>query len=211
MHASFARALTLIVIFSIASSSQAAIIGPYSVDANTLHLWHLNDSAVPIQDASGVATPINLASLGGGTGQSLGATSFAGFGTAYSGVATAETGIFAKTPVSGAGDDTSTASFRGPGGGYTYEMILRADFDPTVTPTSYQLFSFENDSTTNRDFQFILAHGPDAGTDHLLKFIQISGSVVTVDSSLFSIVQGHWYHVAVAYNGNQGAAGNLIL
>ena len=53
--------------FSVLGSTRvlhAAIIGPYTADANTLHLWHLNDSAVPVLDDAGVATPINLQSLG---------------------------------------------------------------------------------------------------------------------------------------------------
>jgi hypothetical protein len=198
-------------IILVAQYASAAIIGPYAMDANTLHLWHLDDSAVPVLDVPGVATPINLASLGTAAGGSLGAASFGppSFGTAYSSVATANTGLFAKTPANSTADNTSTASFRNATtGAFTYEMIMRADFDPAVTPTSFQLISNDNDSGA-RDFQFTLNHTADPGTNHFLQFTQISPSIVTVDSSAFSITQGHWYHVAVTYDGNAGAANNM--
>src|SRR5262245_13785117 len=120
--ASCVSALSLVL--AISSSAAAAIIGPYSVDANTLHLWHINDSAVPILDASGVATPIDLASLGTTAGGTLGAASFSpAFGTAYSGVAVTSTGIYAKTPANSTSDNTSTASFRNATtGAFTYEL-----------------------------------------------------------------------------------------
>ena len=32
-------------------TAQAIIVGPYTADANTLHLWHMDASAVPVPDA----------------------------------------------------------------------------------------------------------------------------------------------------------------
>ena len=32
-------------------TAQASIVGPYTADANTLHLWHMDASAVPVPDA----------------------------------------------------------------------------------------------------------------------------------------------------------------
>jgi hypothetical protein len=45
--------------------AQASIVGPYTADASTLHLWHMDASAVPVPDA--VATGgINLVNLANG-------------------------------------------------------------------------------------------------------------------------------------------------
>src|ERR1022692_2735301 len=57
---------------------QAVILGPYTPDANTLHLWHLDESAVPAVDSA--PSGINLTKLGGTA--SLGSSSFSGFGNA---------------------------------------------------------------------------------------------------------------------------------
>src|SRR3990172_2307969 len=145
-------------VFFVGRNSHSAVIGPYAVDANTLHLWHLEDAAVPVLDATGVATPIDLTSLGLAAGGSLGAASYSppSFGNAYSGVAVLNTGLYAKTPANSTSDNTSTASFRNATtGAFTYELIMRADFDPTLAGASYQIISNDNDSGT-RDFQFTL-------------------------------------------------------
>jgi hypothetical protein len=190
--------------------SHAAIIGSYAVDANTLHLWHLEDTAVPVLDAAGVATPIDLTSLGLVAGGSLGAASFnpPSFGNAYSGVNVLNTGLYAKTPANSTSDNTSTASFRNATtGAFTYELIMRADFDPTLAGASYQIISNDNDSSP-RDFQFTLNYAG-TGSDFFLEFTEISPSIVALDSSPFSITQGHWYHVAVTYNGSENTADNM--
>lgn len=190
---------------------QAEIIGPYSVDANTLHLWHIEDTDVPVLDASGVATPIDLTSLGTAAGGSLGAASYSpAFGKAYTGVGVANTGLFAKTPTNSTADNTSTASLRNATtGAFTYELIFRADFDPTVTPAIIQLISNDNDSG-ERDFQFTMVHSG-TGNNFNLEFIEISPSTLAFPSSNFPVVQGHWYHAAVTYDGNENTADNLKL
>src|SRR5262245_20441252 len=69
---------------------QAAIVGPYAVDSNTMHLWHLDEATTPAADQahynySGTFTikpdsnqPLN-ALFGGAT---LNNASYSGFGTA---------------------------------------------------------------------------------------------------------------------------------
>jgi hypothetical protein len=58
--------------------AQSAILGPYSSDANTLHLWHM-DTGVPVIDAVS-SGGTNLTVAGGGA--TLTDASFPGFGTA---------------------------------------------------------------------------------------------------------------------------------
>jgi hypothetical protein len=56
-----------------------AALTPYTVDADTLHLWHLDESETPCVNAAGGT---NLMMLGGDA--TLGNLSFPGFGTALS-------------------------------------------------------------------------------------------------------------------------------
>ena len=37
--------------FFVQHNARAVIVGPYSPDANTLHLWHMDSGAVPVPDA----------------------------------------------------------------------------------------------------------------------------------------------------------------
>src|SRR4051812_28198024 len=84
--------------------SRAAITGPYATDANTLHLWHLDEAATPAVDQAhynynGAFTvkadanqPLN-ALFGTAT---LGSASAAGFGSALN-VAANNSGLAALT------------------------------------------------------------------------------------------------------------------
>src|SRR5690348_11888299 len=63
----------------IAGNSQADIVGPYTADVNTLHLWHMDQSTVPVLDSvptggTNLTSLHNLATLGN--------ASFPGFGSA---------------------------------------------------------------------------------------------------------------------------------
>ena len=59
-------------------TAQAGIAGPYTADANTLHLWHM-DTDVPVLDAV-VTGGTNIVALGGDA--TLTNSSAPGFGTA---------------------------------------------------------------------------------------------------------------------------------
>src|ERR1035441_8105847 len=50
-------------VLSACCCARALIVGPYSLDASTLHLWHLNETAVPALDSAPGGT--NLTALGG--------------------------------------------------------------------------------------------------------------------------------------------------
>src|ERR1035438_4496857 len=73
-------------ILTICCYAQALIVGPYSLDASTLHLWHLNEAAVPALDS--VTGGTNLTAPGGSA--TLGNASYSGFGTALSTATTSD-------------------------------------------------------------------------------------------------------------------------
>jgi hypothetical protein len=45
-----ARASLAVLICAASRSATAAISGPYTVDANTMHLWHLDELTAPAAD-----------------------------------------------------------------------------------------------------------------------------------------------------------------
>src|SRR5262245_50942721 len=60
-----------------ASPLRAAILGPYTADANTLHLYHLDETGTPVADAGTAPQPMN----GAINSPTFGNPSFTGFGT----------------------------------------------------------------------------------------------------------------------------------
>jgi hypothetical protein len=208
---------------SVADSAEA--FQPYTADSNTLHLWHLDEIDQPAADAGSNAVTMTTLNANG----RLWAPSLAGFGTGLNpsaGRGTAGGGVLSALPLAnGAGDDT-TMTYTGAGGAFTFEGIVRIDFDPTIAATpanSMQIVTGEGDTGANRVWQFRLVPiggpGNAAGTAPLLEFINLHGDVGAQSLSIAlpvtgdpdAIAQGNWYHVAVAYDGNEATAGNFKL
>ncbi len=74
MFAARSLAVCVAVVLSLFSMrvANAVILGPYTSDGATLHLWHLNESGAPAIDSASGGT--NLTSLANGA--TLGGTSF---------------------------------------------------------------------------------------------------------------------------------------
>ena len=82
---SLATVVALTLVASAGSTARAAIVGPYTVDANTMHLFHFDETSNPISDDPGVVNDYTLGTGGfdGGNVGTLGHASFdASFGTA---------------------------------------------------------------------------------------------------------------------------------
>src|SRR5262249_7068573 len=86
---SFLAAIAVLTMAGLSNrTSSGGTFGPFTVDADTLHLWHMDDAAGPVLDAPGVAAPLSLtlvdqatANPGVGANTTLSNTAFAGFGT----------------------------------------------------------------------------------------------------------------------------------
>src|SRR5690242_13228112 len=149
------RVLTLLVavglIFS-SFSAQAIIVGPYALDANTLHLWHLNETTVPAIDA--VAAGTNLTVLG--TGAALNLSSFAGFGTALSTTGNIAAYLAPRALANSTADDTAMTYADTTTGAFTIEGIVRVDWDPaTFSRGNVPLYLITGENETgNRPWQF---------------------------------------------------------
>ena len=204
---------------------------PYAVDGNTLHLWDLNGAATPVADR--VYGPSNLSLLALGGGATLGNASLSGFGSALNtnfGYNTATGGYLAAKSASATAADTVLTPLAGADGAFSYEALVRLDFDPLVaktgSPARMQIIAAEDDfaQNPNRIFQFALAPvGGLANPDPTprLVFINIDTDPVTLGEQPQTLetsipgtgdhapVQGAWYHVAVTYDGVQNTASNL--
>ena len=207
-----ARAIGILVGFLCSFTASAYIVGPYSVDANTLHLWHLNESDTPAIDSVPAGT--NLMALDGSA--RLGASAFAGYGTALNTRGTNATGggvtagLSLRPLAAGSLADDAYITYANPAtGAFTVEAIVRTDFDPATYTNSASMFivTAENDYTTNRPWQFRLRPpGEPAGsTSFRLTFFEsnpdtyLEGLVPT--SGADALAQGSWYHVAATFTG----------
>ena len=198
---------------------------PYISDSSTLHLWHLDEIAAPATDAAAGGTP--LTSLANGA--LMWSPSLAGFDTGLNpsaGRGTATGGVLSALPLAADASDNATLAYAGADGAFTFEAILRLDFDPAVAPASVapmQIVTGEGDVAAERVWQFrvipIGATNNTTGTAPLLEFINLRGEAAVqslsaplpVGAAPNAAVQGGWYHVAVAYNGAEATADNLKL
>lgn len=219
-----------------AAASRAEILGPYTPDENTLHLWHMNEATPPVADA--VANGTDLTALENGA--TLGNESFTGakgFGTAvgtYTGNPATRPGsagqdcYLAALPLQNGPADNVTMSYAGSTDAFTYEALVRIDFNPTATFGAdgwgqgknlfMQIINGDADENANRVFQFRLAPiGTLNGNSSILvEFINVnkgetpqSLTATVPTEGPDAIREGAWYHVAVSYNGQPDQADNL--
>src|SRR5947208_3819592 len=72
--------IPLFLLFLQVGIAHATVNGPYTPDADTLHLWHMNEHTAPVVDVG--ADGLHLTALRNGA--TLGNGSYKGFGTALS-------------------------------------------------------------------------------------------------------------------------------
>lgn len=174
------------------STTQAAIVGPYIADGNTLHLWQFDEAS----DATSASDSAGSVALLSGNNATFGNASFSGFGNAGS-TAAEDNAQF----LSAAG--TTYAPPDGTDGAFTYEAMIN------VSTISDQQQIFSMDANADRAFQFRLLGGN-------LDFVKIGGGVQTFSAAIPTIgadafVANEWFHVAVTYNGDENTADNLSL
>jgi peptidoglycan/xylan/chitin deacetylase (PgdA/CDA1 family) len=227
--------LTIIVLIQ-GMMARAEIIAPYTPDEHTLHLWHLNEQVAPVADA--IHGGLDLAQLENGA--TLENESYVGtkkFGTALGtyvgnpalppGCAGQNAGLAAQPLQNGRGDNVPL-HYAGAANAFTYESIVRVDFDPSANfgPEGWgrgktifmQIICGDADENTDRVFQFRLAPiGTLNGNEQpLLEFINLNqGSNIQSLTAPIptdgpdAIRVGEWYHLAVSYDGQPEHPDNL--
>ncbi len=198
VHITKAAALASVIAIPLLTGVvNAAIVGPYTADANTKHLWHMDDSSSPATPASGVVGSFNLAADQGknNTGlATLGNTAYSGFGSAGSTSSGSSTGF--------KGSAIAASAVTGAGGAFTFEALINVS---TLTP-GQDILSMEGETTAARAFQFRISSGN-------LTFTNINGgspgAIAIPTTGDDAWVANEWFHVAATYTGAEGDAGNF--
>jgi hypothetical protein len=205
-------------------TSRGSNLRPYTPDADTIHLWHMNDQSVPVIDMG--SDGMHLPALRNGA--TLGNVSYRGFGTALStydggpetpGDAAHDAYLAARPLVNGLGDNV-VINYAGASGAFTFEAMLRIDFDPegnfstnsaaTNHGSFLQIINLDADENTNRvcQFRFVPIGVLKSNTEPLLEFINLnkdknpqSLTAAIPTTGPDAIRFGNWYHAAVTYDG----------
>jgi hypothetical protein len=244
----------------LAEPARGAVTGPYTVDANTLQLWHLNEGAAATSAANAVGGGLTM--QGVLNGATLGNGSFAGFGTSLDVSAGSDSlvsndnprvimpphrAILAGAPalsilnggtdpVDDALDDVSLTYADPTTGAFTFEMIVKFNsaydplqpfrnvgpLDPPSNPGSYsmELLTGEGDlDPSTRPFQFRLNQvGITSAGDATNPKLEFHNIALQTGAPFFGVIpltgehainNTDWFHVAVAYNGNDFEADNI--
>ena len=189
-----------LVAVALAATSQAGLQIPYTPDANTLHLWHLNDPDGLVAVDAVATSPITLTniglpnpSVGPYTNVHLGVASFIGQGTCLQ--ATTKPHLL----YGGAFPDVS--QFCNPvSGAFTFEAIIK--FDATFSAIDVEIVSGDNGGAiTARGWQWRIFNG-------VMEWDLLAGSTDNDFKSTLPLtgpnaaLSNTWYHVAVTYTGN---------
>jgi len=207
----------LTIMLATAFPLAAAVSGPYTADANTVHLFHLDEtsgtsaansggSTRPLLSFNGTAGPSTNTNAQPSQSGLLGATGSTGFGKCAT-IQNAAHGLGLDANNSGGfqpGNSTTTnppdgithSSLAAANGAFTLEALISI---PALTGTNREIICTDS-SLTNRGFQFRI------NTTGQLEFNFIS---TNVSSTSFAIpttgnngfAANEWFHVALSFDG----------
>jgi hypothetical protein len=204
----FLKTGLLAIAIGIAISASAALRVPYTVDPDTLHLWHLDETnGLYSQDAIGTSTNgntnaiaitlTNLAEPSPGTGPYtnafLGSPAYTGLGTAYS--ATTKQHLLYGGPF------PDVSQFCNPTtGAFTFEALV--SINSSFATADMEIVSGDNGlGITQRGWQWRIDNG-------VIEWDLLGGSTdndykaALPASGSDAIATNVWYHIAVTYTGN---------
>lgn len=196
-----------------------ALVNPYAPDANTIHLFHLNEAAgVGVASNAGSAGTNAIAFdgatfAGDGADQAslttlLGSAGFSGFGNAANinattvglGLDFSGNGAFRLDDADPVTDDRQAnhSAIMGAGNAFTVEALVNV---PAINSGNRQIISTDNSLANNlRGFQFRIT----AAGNLEFNFIapntsSVSAAIPTTGANGF--VANQWFHAAMAYDG----------
>jgi hypothetical protein len=218
------RLALLLTAISTPLLARAVVIGPYTADSSTLHLWHFDESATPCVDFASGGTNLTYMINGAALGKTsysdsiVNYTNCISFGT----ITTAGDVIF---PIGSGNVGTAIPfTFAGSGGAFTYEAMVHVEFNPTNNYSArnqpFQIMDCDADGTGTRVFQFRLdpvgfvVSGVSRDTNFVgIEFINGTTTIAVAPIPTNGpdvIVSNNWYHVAVTYNGSADTTSNLL-
>lgn len=195
------KSAVLFVSALLSATAQGAIVAPYSVDSNTLHLWHFDlDQGASASNAPDAFSPGGVG-VSNQNGSTWGNTSFSGFDRAGNTSAAANSIIRSSA---------TTANLRnapvGVGGAFTYEAIIST----TTMAGNQTIFAMDANANANRLFLFRF------NNNNLQFFNLLEGATASYSTAIpttgdDAYVANQWFHVAATYDGNANTPGNLKL
>lgn len=207
-------------IAAVMGMSRLAAMSSEPPDAHTLHLWHLDESGPPFADKGDSPCPL----LGLLNGARAGEASMPGFGQAVSfdhdvGGAPLTKSLQGASlltrPGQAAGPDGKVSTrfpIMGEDGAFTIEALVKFNRLPEAAPgMALDIVSMDG-AGENRVFTFRVDK---PGFLNFIPFVGRrvrGGALATVPmTGPHAINTRDWFHVAVTYDGNEGAPGNLVL
>lgn len=190
-------AVAAVVSLCIAALSAAADVTPYTADANTAVLYHLNEangSITAVDSANGLNLTRNT------TSPFYGSSGPAGLGTAAGGFPTDYTRRLRKDPLTAS--DISKFSLTT----FTIEAWVRNP-DYSSSNSCFILESRDSDSSSNKnDLIFSIISG-----GALRLQIDTGSTIIYPSTSSLTWEADTWYHVAVTYDTNTAAANDSTI
>jgi hypothetical protein len=188
-------ACVALLLLAVASPAQAGLLGPYTADSHTLHLYHVNESANNVEDY-GYTDGNDIDMQVSGTG--FGATAYSGFGTSI------DMGSGANV-IQAVSQPVSQSQLQGSNGAFTYEGLVKVS---SITQDESQVICALS-TYGAQSFQFRISAGK-------VQFIEVEPAVQVIEADIpttgaNAFSGDNWYHVAVAYNGQEGVTGNTSL
>ncbi len=178
------------------NSAEATIIGPYTADANTLHLYHFDEDSGAVVD-SGNGTTRNLTV---GAQATQGVSAFAGFGKAL------DTDV--ANDAAHARSDTATAisEWTGAGGAFTWEALIKTG---AITGESQQIITRQDSTPGFSQFRIVTEGELSLVIRNSANNGNVGGNAVIPTTGDHAFVADEWFHAAVSYDGNESGTDNL--
>jgi hypothetical protein len=180
----------LLFIWGLTTAVFAQNAGPYEVDSYTLHLYHFDGDATDAVTVNAVDLTLNNATVS--------AASYSDFGMAL------DTYTGGDSAIAYSDEKLIGTYFTGTDGAFTFEAIVKPLVAITAIPNHMEIISGD-DEDADRGWQFRIT------TAGQLEFNNISAGGNQFLAPLPPYTVGSWYHAAVTYNGQAGAADNLKL
>ena len=210
--------VAILAIASFPMTARAIVTGPYTPDATTAHLWHLDETAGASATVNAISGKNGLIAIDGNPATAnplpvnttvLGAAGALGFGNAASisagdlGLGYDGNGSGSYNPeVSGTNfgvDAVSTSSFMGANGAFTLEALV--NLPSRTSAAAREIIGMDNSGALDggRPFQFVITS---TGTLRFREFannVTFELAIPTTGPDAFQA--NTWFHAAYTYDG----------
>lgn len=166
----------------------------YTADADTLHLWHLNETSGALADSAASLSLYNWGNKG-----TLGVASYPGLTNGYLSSTTENSCIQTLAAIN------MNANLMGTDGAFSWEMTIRPD-EAADSAAGDQMLMHRNGGT----LQLKINYGVD-GFARLTLYDSAAGTVFNqrIDDPSLGVHEyaaGEWFHVAVTYDGSSAGS-----